>query len=123
MHQEMSQPAHPLIRPSNGYVKTRRPKEGIVDLYAPNPEVLELLIQGETLWATRCTAEPRRQGPAVCGPRTPGFCVIGSCNIRMRSRISPLLQSCGAMASIMYLLHMLSANEQAILEEAEAIQR
>jgi hypothetical protein len=112
--------ADPPSHPAFEWLRENSPPQaGIVDLYAPNPEVLELLIQGETLWATRYHGRATAAGTGSVWPAHTWFLrdwLLQHPQAIQDVTFAPMMRSYGVNY---VLLHMLSTREQAILEEAK----
>jgi hypothetical protein len=111
-----SPPSHPAFE---WLRHNTQPQAGIVDLYAPNPGVLELLIRGETLWATRYHGRATAAGAGSVWPAHTWFLrdwFLQHPHAIQDADFASVMRSYGVNY---ILLHMRSTHEQAILEEAK----
>ena len=117
LHRQLSlQPHHP-IRLSSGYGKTRSRRRESIDLYAPSPHTLGLLIQGETLWATRYHNRATASGAGSVWPAHTRFLLdwlVQHPHAVLDPDFLPILQ---AYRVNFILLHMQGPYAEQILQE------
>jgi hypothetical protein len=112
-----SPPSHPAFE---WLRQETQPQEGIVDLSAPSPQMLELLIRGETLWATGYHNRPTAAGPGSMWPAHTWFLRDWLLEHPQAVQNPDFAQILRYYRVNYLLLHMLSSNENAILKDAES---
>jgi hypothetical protein len=114
-------PSPPTSHAAFGWLKEQSlPNESVVDLFAPQPHVLALRIQGETLWATRYHDRATVAGAGSIWPAHTWFLFnwfAGHPHPFQNPDFIPLLRYYQAD---FILLHMQGGNEWGVLEEAQS---